>query len=198
MSAEQGSAEWLFERLGHATASRFNDIIAKSAKGQPLAGRETYLWELVIERLTQQPSDHWTSSAMMWGSEQEQFARMTYEAQTGAMVEEVGFERHKSIALCGGSPDGLLGEDGMIEIKCPFNSTNHLLTILNGMPDEHQAQTQGLLWILNREYCDFISFDPRMPEHRRLYVQRINRADDFIAMLEAEVRVFLNDVQARL
>lgn len=193
-SAPQGSSAWLFERVGHCTSSRFADVMALKKDGKPKAERAHYLWELVIERLTGNPSDHWTSSAMLWGTENEPFARMAYEARTGRLVEKVGFIKHPTVMFLGGSPDGLIDEDGGFEAKCPFNSENHLLTLRDGMPEEHIAQVQGGMWINNREWWDFASFDPRMPQHLQLYVQRIARDEKYIDKLQESIGAFLEEV----
>jgi len=194
----QGSAAWLFERVGYVTASRFKDVIAKTKEGKPTAARETYLWELVVERLTGSPQDHFTSTAMQWGTDQEQRSRMAYEAETGAMVEEVGFIKHPTVKWVGGSPDGLIREDGGWESKSPYNSAIHLQTVLNGMPDDHMAQVQGLMWITGRKYWDFQSFDPRLPEELQRYCVTVKRDDDYISTLGAEVIVFSGEVDARV
>ena len=193
---EQGSIEWLMERVGCCTASRFRDVLAKLKGGGPAKARADYLWELVVERLTGQPGQHYESAAMQWGTEQESAARMAYEAATGAMVYQTGFRRHPAIERLGGSPDGLVEPKGGFEAKCPFNSANHLQTWLAGMPDEHTAQVQGLMWLECADWWDFCSYDPRMPPDLQLYIQRIQRDDAYIARLEAEVIVFLGEVEA--
>lgn len=193
----QGSAAWFYERCGHVTASRFNDVIAKTKAGKPTAEREKYLMELVIERITGQPSDHFASAAMQWGTDQEQRSRMDYEARTGMMVEEVGFIKHPTLALVGGSPDGFIDDDGGWESKSPYNSAVHLRTILDGaMPEEHRAQVQGLIWITGRKWWLFQSFDPRLPGPLCRYVQRIERDNAYIEKLEAEVTAFNAEVAA--
>ena len=192
----QASIEWLMDRCGKVTASRFKDVIDTLKNGKPAAARERYLWEVVIERLTGKPSEHFTSTAMQWGTENEAFARIDYEAKTGAFVVETGFIEHPAIDMCGGSPDGLIGDDGGIEIKCPFNSAVHLGTILNGMPEDHMAQVQGLMWITGREWWDFVSFDPRMPAELQMYVQRIPRDEDFIYAMGEKIEAFQSDAAA--
>lgn len=194
--AAQGSAAWLYERVGYVTASRFNAVIAKTKAGKPTAEREKYLWELVVERVTGQPQDHFSSAAMQWGTDQEQASRMDYEARTGSMIEEVGFLKHPTLPMVGGSPDGLIDDDGGWESKSPYNSGIHLQTVLNGMPEEHMAQCQGLMWITGRKYWDFQSFDPRLPEPLRRYVKRIERDDKYIAAMEAEIIAFSAEVAA--
>lgn len=194
--ASQGSAEWFSDRCGKATASRFKDVVAKLRNGAPSKARDDYMWELVIERITGTPSDHYTNAAMAWGMENEMGARMAYEAHSGEMVEAAGLVLHPTIPNCGGSPDGLIGDDGGLEIKCPFNSAIHLRTVLDGMPEEHAYQVQGNLAVTGRAWWDFVSFDPRMPAGLSLYVQRINRDDEMCKRIEAEVTAFLGEVDA--
>jgi len=192
--SEQGSAAWLYARVGYCTASRFGDVVAKKRNGEPKAERENYKMELVVERLTGQPLDHWNSAAMQWGEEQEVRSRWDYEAATGSLIEEVGFIKHPTLPWVGGSPDGLIDEDGGWESKSPFNTAYHLYTILDGMPEEHIPQVQGLMWITGRNWWDFQSFDPRLPKPLRRYVQRIPRDEEYIAALEAEVIAFTAEV----
>ena len=193
---KQKSAEWLFARVGYVTCSRFVAVIAKTKAGKPTAEREKYLWELVVERITGKPTDHFTNSAMMWGTEQEPLSRMAYESATGSLVEETGFSHHPTIAFVGGSCDGLIGEDGVFESKSPFNSAIHLQTVLGGMPEDHMPQVQGLLWVTSRQWCDFQSYDGRLPEPLCRYVQRVPRDDAYIAALEKEVIAFSAEVAA--
>lgn len=193
MSAPQGSQEWLAERAGCATASRFKDVLARIKSGEA-ADRAKYRVQLVTERLTGSPVESYTNAAMQHGTDTEPFARMAYEEQTGAIVDEVGFVKHSEIQWCGGSPDGLVGDDGLLEIKCPYVSTVHVDTLQGGMPKAHMAQVQGLLWITERKWLDFISFDARMPEHLRVYIQRIERDPKYIETLASEVCHFLNEV----
>ena len=192
----QGSAAWLFERVGYVTASRFNDIIAKTKAGKPTAAREKYLWECVVGRLTGLPQDHYTSAALQWGGDQEIPSRMAAEAASGYIIEEVGFIKHPTIKWIGGSPDGLIGEDGGWESKSPYNSAVHLQTVLGGMPEEHMAQIQGLLWITGRKWWDYQSFDPRLPEPLNCFRQRIERDSAYIAAMAAEIIVFAQEVEA--
>ncbi|MBC7622327.1 MAG: YqaJ viral recombinase family protein, partial [Aeromicrobium sp.] len=124
------------------------------------------------------------------------FAANLYTVETGLLVESVGFRRHRTIPFVGASADGLVGTNGGIEIKSPFNSGVHKRTWLNGMPAEHMPQVQGVMWVLELDWLDFISFDPRMPDDLRLYVQRIVRDDDYIENLKSKVTAFLSDVQA--
>lgn len=191
----QGSQEWLAERAGHVTASRFKDVLAKIKTGEA-ATRRAYRLQLVTERLTGLPCDTYTNAAMAWGTEQEPYAREAYEIETGEDVTQTGFLKNLELGWVGASPDGLIGDDGAIEIKCPFQSTVHVETLQNGMPPEHMAQVQGVLWVTGRQWVDFISFDPRMPEGLRIYKQRIARDDVYIDKLHAEVKTFLSEVEA--
>ena len=189
----QRSEDWYAARLGKATASRFKDAIAALKSGAPAQAQRDYLTELVVERLTQQPIQRFQNAAMTWGTEQEPAARAAYERITGRIVEETGFVAHDTL-MAGCSPDGLVDWDGLIEIKCPWNTANHIETLLNGMPAEHIPQVQGQMWITGREWCDFVSYDPRMPEALQLHVQRIQRDEAFIADLERRVTSFLAEV----
>lgn len=197
-TGEQGSKEWLYQRCGNVTASRFKDVMAKLKNGAPGKAREDYLLEVVTERLTGEPVRHYASEAMAWGTEQETFSRMEYETRHGVIVEEVSYFPHPTLAGVGGSVDGLIGEDGIWESKSPFNTANHLRTILGGMPEEHIPQVQGYLWLTGRKWCDFTSYDPRLPNPMDLYVQRIERDDKYIAALEAEIKAFLADVETTI
>ena len=198
-TAEQGSARWLFERAGSVTASRFEDVIGKQKNGKYYAARENYLWELVIERLTGNPGDHWTSAATQWGLDNEKPSAMAFEAATGVILEPCGFVKHPTIPLVGASPDAFIGEDGGYESKSPYNSANHLRTLLAAeIPAEHIAQCQGGMWITGRKYWEFQSFDPRFEGVLRRFHQRIERDDAYITMLAAEVTVFNDEVSARV
>ena len=196
MTAAQGSAQWFADRCGKATASRFKDVVSKLRNGAPAKARDDYMWELVIERITGASSDHYTNAAMMWGMENEMAARMAYEAHSGAMVEAAGLVLHPTIPNCGGSPDGLIGDDGGLEIKCPFNSAIHLRTVLDGMPEDHVYQVQGNMAVTGRAWWDFVSFDPRLPDGLSLYVQRVERDDVMCKRIEVEVMAFLQEVDA--
>jgi putative phage-type endonuclease len=189
----QGSEEWFAERCGLATASRFRDILAKTKTGES-ASRRNYRAQLVAERLTGRPAESYSNAAMEWGTATEPQARMAYEAATGLLAVEVGFRRHATL-MAGASPDGEIDSDGLIEIKCP-NTATHIDTFLNGMPTDHAPQVQGQLWITGRQWCDFVSFDPRLPERMQLHVQRVPRDDAYIKTLEAEIIRFLGEVDS--
>lgn len=200
--SNQGTADWLRARAGHATASRFCDILAVSKKdGKPLKARDDYLMELVVEQITGEPIISARSYAMQWGTDAEPYARAAYEAATGSMVREVGFAKHKAHQWVGASSDGLVGGAGAIEIKCPFNSAIHLSTWADGMPEHHKPQIFGQMWILGVDWIDFCSYDPRMQNggaHLKLYRQRIERDQKYIDNLENEVLNFLGEVDAKV
>lgn len=188
---EQRTPEWFAARLGRATGSCFADILAKTKAGES-ASRRNYRAKLVCERLTGRAEEGFTNAAMAWGTEHEPLARTAYEAETGLMVQEVGFIQHPEM-MAGVSPDGLVGDSGLVEIKCP-NTATHIDTLLAGMPSGHIAQVQGQMWICGCEWCDFVSFDPRMPDELQLYVQRIYRDEEYIKTLADEVERFLSEV----
>lgn len=190
--AEQRTHAWLMARVGHATGSRFKDVMARLKSGAPAQARTDYLTELAVERITGEPTQHVVNSFMQWGVENEPGGRLRYIEVTGNDVEEVGFVRHADIAA-GVSPDGIVPLEGLIEIKCP-SSANHLLTLREGMPERHLPQIQGAMWITGAAWCDFISFDPRFPTGLDLHIQRVHRDDKFITSLEAEVRLFLAEL----
>lgn len=192
-AGEQGSVEWLMARIGFASGSRFKDVLDILKTGKPGAKRTTYLWELVSERLTGKPIEHFVNAAMEWGTAYEGEARMAYEAQTGNMVAEQGFIHHPTVAMCGGSVDGFVDDDGIVEIKCPTTST-HLKTVLSG-ECEHLPQIMGYLWITGRKWADFVSYDPRLPAPLNLHIQRIERDDEYIGNLDREVKQFLIEVR---
>jgi hypothetical protein len=188
----QGSGEWLRERMGQCTASRFADVLDFTKAGKESAKRAAYKMECLIARITGITPQHFVTDAMQWGTDHEPMARMAYESLTGAMVEPTGFIPHPAIAKCGGSPDGLIDDDGGVEFKCP-NTGTHIKTMLSGQC-EHLPQIQGYLWITGRQWFDFVSYDPRMPDGMRLYMQRIKRDEAYIANLSAEVIRFLAEV----
>ena len=199
--SNQGGADWLRERAGHATASRFCDILAVKRDGTPSKARDDYLMELVVEQITGEPIESASSFAMKWGTDAEPYARAQYEADTGSMVREVGFVKHPTIEWVGASSDGLVGASGGVEIKCPFNSAIHLQTWADGMPEHHKPQVYGQMWVLGLEWIDFCSYDPRMQNggaHLKLYRQRIMRDDAYIADLEKQVQTFLAEVRHKV
>jgi putative phage-type endonuclease len=189
---EQRTEEWFAARLGKVTASRVADVLAKIKSGES-ASRKNYKMELVVQRLTNKQGESFTNAAMEWGTEQEPFARMAYEAHTGTFVKEDGFVDHPTIEGFGCSPDGIVGE-GLIEIKCP-NTANHIETVLeNKAPSKYIPQMQCQMACTGAKWCDFVSFDPRVPEDLQLFVVRVERDQEYIDAMEVEVKQFLSEV----
>lgn len=190
LEIEQGSAEWHSVRCGKVTASRVADVIAKTKTGVS-ASRFNYAAELIAERLTGVPSESFTSAAMAWGTDQEPLARKAYEFLHDVDVKQVGFVIHPTIRDSGASPDGLVGDFGLIEIKCP-NTATHINTLIKrNIPSKYITQMMWQMACTGREFCDFVSFDPRLPESMQLFVERVQRDNAMIRELEAEVDSFL-------
>jgi len=190
---EQRTDEWLQARLGKCTASRIADVMAKTQSG-PGAARKNYAAELIAERLTGTPTEKFQNAAMAWGAEKEPEARAAYEFMTDATVEEVGFIDHPQIEMSGASPDGLVWQVGMVEIKCP-NTATHIDTLLAGkVPDKYIKQMLWQMDCTGREWCDFVSYDPRLPAEMQLWVHRVERDDEAIAEIRREVEDFLAEV----
>lgn len=192
---EQRSPEWYAARLGKLTASRIADALARTKTGWG-ASRANVRAELVCERLTGTPTDTYTNAAMQWGIDTEPQARAAYEFLRDASVDIVAFIDHPQIAMAGCSPDGFVGADGLVEIKCP-NTATHIETILSdAIPDKYRKQMLWQMACTGRKWCDFVSFDPRMPAEMQLHVTRIKRCEDSIAQLEDEATAFLLEVAA--
>jgi putative phage-type endonuclease len=191
----QRSPEWHLARLGKATASRMADVLSRTKSGYG-ASRNNYMAELVAERLTGVPAEQYTSAAMQWGTNCEPMARAAYAFHADIDVEEVGFVAHPTIAMSGASPDGFVGEDGLVEIKCPAIST-HIETLRGGrVADKYYVQIQWQLACTGRAWCDFVSYDPRMPISMQLFVQRVPRDNARIRKIEKEVIDFLAELDA--
>ena len=192
---EQGSPEWFAQRLGKVTASRVADVVAKTKSGYSTS-RANYMTELALERITGQRQEGFTNAAMQWGTETEPLARAAYEAETGEIVDEVAMINHPTIAMTGASPDGLVGANGLIEIKCP-NSATHMETLLSGKPaGKYITQMMWQMACTGRKWCDFASFDPRFPQHLQLFTTRVMRDDVMVKSLENEVIAFLAELEA--
>jgi putative phage-type endonuclease len=189
----QGSPEWLEARLGKVTASRIADVIAKTKTGVS-ASRGTYMAELIAERLTGKQSPSFSNSSMLWGTECEPLARAAYEAETGAWVTECGIIDHPTIAMTGASPDGLIGDDGTLEIKCPETKAHIETLIAKKAPTKYIPQMMWQMACTGRQWCDFVSFDPRMPEHLQIFKTRVPRDEKLIAEIEAVVTTFLLEI----
>lgn len=194
---EQGTPEWFAQRCGKVTASRVADIIAKTKTGAA-ASRGNYMAQLVAERLTGQPAESFKSAAMQFGTDTEPMARMAYETQIGMLVDEVAMIPHPTIEMSGASPDGLVGHEGLVEIKCP-NTSTHIETLLDEkVPSKYVTQMMWQMACTGRSWCDFVSFDPRMPEDMQLFIKRVPRDKEMIASLEAEVVKFLEELDELL
>lgn len=197
LDMEQGSPEWHQARLGRVTASKVSDVMAKTKSGWG-ASRRNYEAQLIAERLTGEATEFFQNDAMRWGTETEPAARAAYEFFRDCEVVEVGFVPHPTIEMAGASPDGLVGDNGLIEIKCP-NTATHIVTVLGGSIDKkYLLQMQWQMACTGRQWCDFASFDPRMPERTQLHVQRVARDQDAIDELEREVVAFLAEIDAKL
>lgn len=192
---EQGTEEWRNARAGHITSSMLSAVIAKVKSGEAAARRD-YRIQLVTERLTGIPIGEITAKALEWGKANEPDARRLLEVEAGIIVRQCGFIKHPEIPMFGGSPDGLIGHDGGAEIKCPFNSINHMQTVIaRKMPDEHIPQVQGNMLVTRRKWWAFVSYDPRMPPNLRLFYQRIERDDAYICQkLIPEIMLFESEV----
>ena len=194
---EQGTPEWFAIRCGKVTASRVADIIATTKSGYS-ASRANYEAQLICEILTGKPAESFTNSAMQWGTDTEPLARAQYELKTGNMVDQVGFVVHPTIEQSGASPDGLIGTEGAIEIKCPQTNT-HLDTLLNQtVPGKYITQIQWQLACTQRKWCDFVSYDPRLPDNLALFIKRVDADVTMIESLESEVKKFLVGVNDKV
>lgn len=190
----QGSDEWKVARLGKLTASRIALAVATTKTGWG-ASRANIRAELVCERLTGLSTEGYVNAEMKWGTEHEAEARDAYEFYRDVDVELVGFVDHPRIAWSGASPDGHVGSDGAVEIKCP-NSATHIETLLGAsIEGKYVKQMQWQMACTGRKWTDFVSYDPRLPESMRLHIQRVPRDDKLIAQLEADAELFLREVQ---
>jgi len=190
---EQGTPEWFNSRLGKVTASRVADVLATIKSGES-ASRRNYRMQLVCERLTGKKEETFTNAHMERGIELEPIARSLYEMDSGLFVKEIAFVEHPTIKMAGCSPDGLVSEDGLIEIKCP-TVANHIETLTsNAAPSKYIAQMQWQMACTGRKWCDFVSFNVELPDHLQLFVKRVERDDEYIANAEKEVIAFLDEV----
>ena len=188
---QQGTDEWFAARLGKVTASRAADVMTK--KGS--AARANLSAQLVLERLTNTKGESFSSAAMQWGVDQEPFARAAYEAHSGVWVDTVGFVQHPTIERAGASPDGLVGHDGLVEIKCP-NTATMIDTLLTGkVPSNYATQMQMQMACTGRAWCDYAVFDSRMPVKAQLFVKRVQRDQKFIDDMEKEIISFFAEVE---
>ena len=194
---EQGTEEWFAIRCGKVTASRIADIIATTKSGYS-ASRANYEAQLICEILTGKPAESFTNAAMAWGTETEPLARAQYELKTGNMVNQIGFVVHPKIEQARASPDGLVDNDGLIEIKCP-NTSTHLDTLLSQkVPLKYITQMTWQMLCTGRKWCDFVSYDPRLPDNLQLFIQRIELDEEYGKKLESEVKEFLEEVNEKV
>jgi putative phage-type endonuclease len=194
---EQRSDLWFQARIGKVTASRVADVLAKTKSGYSTS-RDNYMAQLVCERLTGQREEFFTSAAMQHGTDTEPLARAAYEAYADVLVDEVGFVPHRTIEMAGASPDGLVGDNGLLEIKCP-NTATHIDTLLSQtVPGKYNTQMQFQMACTDREWCDFVSFDNRLPEELQLFVKRVPRDNMYIRLMEEEIVKFLNELDIKI
>jgi hypothetical protein len=194
---EQRTEEWFAARLGKVTASKVSDVMAKTKTGYS-ATRESYMTQLVCERLSGQKAESFTNAAIQHGIDTEPLARSAYEAFADVMVEEVGFVQHPRIEMAGASPDGYVGLFGCIEIKAPQTST-HIETLLTEtIPARYYAQMQFQMACAQRQWCDYVSFDPRIRQDLQLFVKRVEFDAPYVATLEEEVIKFLKEVDEKV
>ena len=194
---KQGTDEWRNARLGKVTASRIADIMGKTKTGYK-AARKNYMAQLICERLTGKAEEDFKSAPMQRGNDLEPVARAVYIIETGRDVEETGMVEHLAIAMSGASPDGLVDSDGLIEIKCP-NTATHIDFLRSGEPKpEYMLQMLWQMACTGRQWCDFVSYDDRLPEHLAYRCIRIERDNDKIAEIEAEVIAFLAELNEQI
>lgn len=193
----QGTGDWLAQRVGCATASRMNDVLATLKNGKPGAERERYMKELLAERMTGSAMAHVITQPMRDGLAREPEARELYEAETGLLITLCGFVPHPTIENAGASPDGLVGNDGLIEVKCPTDLTYIDWLMAGTVPEKHKPQMLFQLACTQRTWCDFVAYNPNMKSARkRLFVRRFQPEPAQIAEIEDKVRTFLAEVDA--
>jgi putative phage-type endonuclease len=194
IDCEQGSLEWRMYRAGKVGSSMVADVTARLKSGGWGASRTTLMDQLVAERLTGRLTESFTSPAMKWGTDTEPEAREAYEMMMGLSVERVGLVLHPNIDGGVASPDGLVGSDGLVEIKCP-NTSTHISTLRGASIDGgYVKQMQWQMGCTGRRWCDFVSYDPRMPEEMQLHVRRVERDDEMIRQLDSDVAAFLREL----
>ena len=194
---EQRTDSWFAARAGKVTASAIYKVMARTKTGWG-ADRANYMAQLVSERLTGRPADSFSNSAMQWGIDTEPQARAMYELETGQGVVECGFFDHPEIAMSGASPDGLIGEKGLIEIKCP-NTATHIATLRGAeIEGKYIKQMQWQMACTGTDWCDFVSFDPRLPDEMQMHVRRIERDDEMLREIGEHVTEFLAEVDATI
>ena len=194
---EQRTDEWFAARLGKVTASRVADLMETTKSGYA-ASRDNLMAQLIVERLTGQKQESYSNASMQWGTEQEPFARAAYEIATGTMVDECGFVPHPTIDGSGASPDGLVGHDGLVEIKCPNTAGMIEALLTQTVPGKYNIQMQMQMACTSRQWCDYVVFDPRMPAKAQLFIKRVPRDPAFIQKMEAEIIKFLAELDGKV
>lgn len=194
---EQGTPEWNLLRLGKLTASRVADMLA-TVKTSESASRKNLRADLIVERLTKQKTEYYTNSAMEWGTQTEPKARSAYEVNTGQFVDQIAFVDHPTIPMFGCSPDGLVGNDGLIEIKCPNTATHLEYYDTKEPPKKYIIQMQTQLCVTGRTWCDFVSFDPRLPKPLDLLILRVSRDETMIKKIQDEAVKFLAEIDQKV
>lgn len=198
---QQGSDAWHQARLGKCTGSKFGSVMTKGRrKGEFSNQAMTYMLAVISERVGNCPTEEVKSKYVEWGKTHEPTARQLYQFEHGGDLSPVGFVNHPTIPNVGASPDGLVGNDGVLEIKCPYTISKHIATIeANAITDKnYQWQVQGQMWVTERQWCDFVSFHPYVPEKLQLHVVRVERDEDMIEDLEAAVTRFMEQVEVRV
>jgi putative phage-type endonuclease len=191
IDCEQRSPDWFAARLGKVTASHFSDVMAKGRGGGASKTREKYMMQLLAERVSGSPEESYQNKWMEEGTEKEPDGRFLYEWITGTQVGQIGFVEFSEDVGC--SPDGLVGEEGLLELKCP-KLTTHLSYILkDALPSEYKAQVQGQMWVCERKWCDFVSYHPDCKK-QELFIHRVERDDAYITLLAAATATFLTEL----
>ena len=189
-TCEQGSAEWLTMRLGKVTASRVAEVLSKGRGASPSQKEKSYMIELIAETLTAQSKPFFENDAMRWGTETEPQARSMYEINNDFLtVKEVAFIELND--FIGVSPDGLVGDNGLLEIKCPTTTTQIKRALSDDYSADYKAQIQMQLWVSEREWCDFVSFDPRLDCEASYLQQRVMRDEEYIKVMQDKVFAFV-------
>lgn len=193
----QRSDEWFNAKIGNVGASRIADILAKTKSGYS-ASRNNYMTDLILEKITGKKTDSFTSAAMQYGIDMEADARSAYELETFNIVTECGFILHPEIENAGASPDGLIGDDGVLEIKC-FQPSNHLNYLLTGeIETKYIYQMQWQMECTGRSHADFVAYNPNFPDNMKLFIKRVNKDQKLVDTIKAEVIKFLEEMKVKL
>ena len=195
---EQGTEAWLEIRRGKVTASKMKDVMAKGRGKEPSKTRQKYMTQLLVERLTGQSEDFYVNAAMEWGTEHEPQARLVYEFLHDVEVKQIAFADHPTVEMFGASPDGLIGDDGGLEIKCPLSSTHIEWMLADEVPVEHVKQMMTCMAVTGRKWWDFMSYDPRMPQHLQTFVKRLDRDEQMVVKIEDATQKFNAELSERI